>query len=233
MKKIIVIFSSLVALVATIALVYTNTELGYGRLTQPKTTQPNNSLEILELLENLPSFEYSPLIPTYERAQFGQRWSDDVTVEYGHNGCDTRNDILKRDLREVTYKPETRDCVVQSGILDDVYTGETIYFQLGNDTSALVPIDHIVALAQAWYFGAYAWDEDKRRNFANDPLNLQATTESANKAKSAHTVEQWLPITEYQCTFAQRVVTVKSSYTLAVTELEREILREVLQNCSV
>lgn len=26
----------------------------------------------------------------YSRAQFGQAWSDDVTVADGHNGCDTR-----------------------------------------------------------------------------------------------------------------------------------------------
>jgi hypothetical protein len=26
----------------------------------------------------------------YDRAMFGQAWSDDVSVEGGHNGCDTR-----------------------------------------------------------------------------------------------------------------------------------------------
>src|SRR4051794_21226002 len=34
----------------------------------------------------------------YSRDAFGQAWSDDVTVAGGHNGCDTRNDILHRDL---------------------------------------------------------------------------------------------------------------------------------------
>ncbi|HWF71238.1 MAG TPA: hypothetical protein VG187_17045, partial [Mycobacterium sp.] len=34
----------------------------------------------------------------FNRARFGEPWSDDVNVEYGHNGCNTRDDILRRDL---------------------------------------------------------------------------------------------------------------------------------------
>ena len=42
----------------------------------------------------------------YSRDEFGSRWSDDVDVEGGHNGCDTRNDMLK-GLDDVTFKPGT------------------------------------------------------------------------------------------------------------------------------
>lgn len=31
----------------------------------------------------------------YDRDLFGQACSDDVTVDSGHNGCDTRNDIVR------------------------------------------------------------------------------------------------------------------------------------------
>ena len=34
----------------------------------------------------------------FERFRFGERWSDDVNVEFGHNGCNTRDDILRRDI---------------------------------------------------------------------------------------------------------------------------------------
>jgi hypothetical protein len=59
----------------------------------------------------------------YTREQFGPSWSDDNGVEGGHNGCDTRNDILRRDLVDLTYKTSTRDCVVATGTLHDPYTG--------------------------------------------------------------------------------------------------------------
>jgi hypothetical protein len=55
----------------------------------------------------------------YVRNQFGQAWSDDVNVPGGHNGCDTRNDILRRDLTDITLKPNTAGCVVATGKLAD------------------------------------------------------------------------------------------------------------------
>ena len=48
----------------------------------------------------------------YSRDQFGAAWAD-----VDHNGCDTRNDILNRDLTDKTYKANTHDCVVASGVL--------------------------------------------------------------------------------------------------------------------
>ena len=83
----------------------------------------------------------------YTREQFGPSWSDDNGVEGGHNGCDTRNDILRRDLVDLTYKTSTRDCVVATGTLHDTYTGTTIAFVRGQDTSTAVQIDHVVSVA--------------------------------------------------------------------------------------
>ena len=51
----------------------------------------------------------------YSRAQFGPAWTDDVTVADGHNGCDTRNDILRRDLSSEVIKAGTHGCTVASG----------------------------------------------------------------------------------------------------------------------
>src|SRR4051795_1887828 len=55
----------------------------------------------------------------YTRAMFGQAWSDDVSVQGGHNGCDTRNDVLRRDLRNLVLKPGGSSCAVLSGSLQD------------------------------------------------------------------------------------------------------------------
>ena len=62
-----------------------------------------------------------------------------------HNGCDTRNDILNRDLTGVRHKWRTHNCVVKSGKLHDPYTGKDIKFKKGKKTSTAVQIDHVVA----------------------------------------------------------------------------------------
>src|SRR4051812_44887969 len=72
----------------------------------------------------------------YDRVQFGPAWTDDNDDEYGHNGCDTRNDILRRDLNDITLDPSTHGCVVLAGRLSDPYTGKTIMFTRGATTSA-------------------------------------------------------------------------------------------------
>jgi hypothetical protein len=104
----------------------------------------------------------------FKRYRFGQAWSDDVNVEFGHNGCDTRDDILRRDLANLVVRPGT--CFAQSGTLHDPYTGTTIDFVRGPDTSDSVEIDHVVSLADAWYKGARLWEAQRRVDFANDPF---------------------------------------------------------------
>src|SRR6201999_907171 len=51
----------------------------------------------------------------FQRLRFGEAWSDDVNVEFGHNGCNTRDDILRRDLADLQVRPGT--CFAQSGVL--------------------------------------------------------------------------------------------------------------------
>ena len=60
----------------------------------------------------------------FGRYRFGQAWSDDVNVEFGHNGCNTRDDILRRDLDDLVVRPGT--CYAQTGVLQDPYSGQTI-----------------------------------------------------------------------------------------------------------
>ena len=168
----------------------------------------------------------------YERSLFGETWTDDVFVADGHNGCDTRNDILRRDLIDVVFKPGTGGCAVLSGILNDPYTGTTVEFQRGYDTSSQVQIDHLVALSDAWQKGAQQWDELARRNFANDPRNLQATLGWVNQQKGDGDAATWLPPnTAYRCTFVARIVEVKAAYGLWVTQAERDAIGRVLSEC--
>lgn len=166
-------------------------------------------------------------IPEYDRGAFGQAWADE-----DRNGCDTRNDILARDLARPVFKPGTHDCVVLSGTLAEPYTGSVIEFQRGQDTSALVQIDHVVALGDAWRSGAWAWDAPTRQRFANDPANLLAVDGQANQDKGASSADQWLPSNaDFRCAYVTRQIEVKSTWGLSVTARERDAMAKVLASC--
>jgi len=163
----------------------------------------------------------------YSREQFGQAWAD-----LDRNGCDTRNDILRRDLHDAVIKPGTHDCVVLSGMLADPYSGTTIAFTRGTRTSDDVQIDHVVALADAWSSGAAAWDPANRFRLGNDPLNLLAVSGPLNTQKSDGDAAQWLPPNvAYRCTYVARQVGVKYTYGLTVTTAERRAMAGVLAGC--
>lgn len=168
----------------------------------------------------------------YDRALFGPAWTDDVTVDGGHNGCDTRNDILRRDLTDLTIKPDSHGCTVLTGVLHDPYTGKTIDFERGQATSGAVQIDHVVALMDAWQKGAQQLSTTERRNLANDPLNLQAVDSPTNAQKGAGDAATWLPPNKsYRCTYVSRQVEVKARYRLWVTQAEKEAIARVLATC--
>ncbi len=168
----------------------------------------------------------------YNRAQFGQAWSDDVDVEGGHDGCDTRNDILRRDLTGIVARSGTRGCIVTSGVLADPYTATRIDFVRGEATSQAVQIDHVVALDDAWQKGAQQLSVDDRRDLANDPRNLQATDGPTNSRKGSGDAATWLPPNRgYRCTYVSRQVTVKSLYRLWVTPAEKDAMARVLASC--
>ena len=184
-----------------------------------------------DMLAELPVRERAPLTG-YAREAFGQRWSDDVEIGLGHNGCDTRNDILARDLIRVEFRPGTRDCVVESGLLNDYYTGTQIDFVRGSATSNAVQVDHIVALADAWMKGAQDLDPELRRAFANDPDNLLAVSGPINQEKGAADAATWLPPNpDFRCEYVKRQITVKHRYHLWVTSAEHDALAAQLSAC--
>lgn len=163
----------------------------------------------------------------FEREKFGPAWAD-----VDRNGCDTRNDILKRDLRDEEFKPGTHDCIVLSGVLEDPYSGKTITFKRGQDTSSAVQIDHLVPLSDAWQKGAQQWTAAKRKEFANDPLNLLAVDGPLNGQKSDSDAATWLPPRRsYRCAYIARQVEVKAKYEVWVTSAEKDAMERILDSC--
>ena len=163
----------------------------------------------------------------YEREQFGQRWRD-----VDRNGCDQRNDVLARDLVDETFRPAARPCVVLTGQLADPYSGRTVPFVRGQDTSDDIQIDHVVALSNAWQTGAQQLDPSARELLANDPLNLLATDGEINGAKGDADAATWLPPAGgFRCAYVARQVAVKAKYQLWVTAAERDAIARVLSDC--
>ncbi|QOD43001.1 HNH endonuclease [Clavibacter zhangzhiyongii] len=164
-------------------------------------------------------------VPGYDRESFA--WREDVD----RNGCDTRNDVLRRDLADVGIRGGTDGCVVQSGVLEDPYSGARVRFDRSRDPEA-VQIDHVVSLSDAWSSGAWRWDADYRAAFANDPLELVAASAAENSAKSDATADAWLPAEPADaCALVARQVSIKVRTELSVTRDERDAMARVLDDC--
>jgi hypothetical protein len=188
--------------------------------------QPAFATTASELLATLPIKGRAPKTG-YDRALFGQAWAD-----VDRNGCDTRNDILQRDLTGITFTNSV-PCKVQSGTLADPYTATSISFLRGSGTSSRVQIDHVVALSDAWQKGAQQLTAEKRTAFANDPLNLQATDGPTNQKKGDGDAATWLPPNKgFRCEYVVRQISVKAAYGLWVTQAEHEAMTRILADCA-
>lgn len=160
----------------------------------------------------------------YERSAFGKAW-DDVD----NNGCDTRNDILARDLTEIVVDSS---CKVQTGVFNDPYTGTVINFDRSTGNGGGVDIDHIIPLSLAWQTGAADWDEATRVAFANDPLNLAASDAGENRKKGDKDASRYLPPNvDFQCEYVARQITVRTKYAAFVTPAEKDAMKAVLNTC--
>ena len=173
-------------------------------------------------LETLPVKGRAPMTG-YDRERFGAAWSDT-----NDNGCDTRNDILRRDLRDKAVQ----DCVVLAGVLDDPFSGDVVMFERGPLTSLDVQIDHVVSLGNAWATGAAYWTDAERERFANDRRNLLAVRGDLNMQKQDGDAATWLPPRKaFRCTYVSMQVLVKQKYGLWVTAAEKAAMQRVLAGC--
>lgn len=186
---------------------------------------PTNTQAATDALTVLNNLEVKGRAPKtgYARAQF-PHWSDP-----DRNGCDARNDILKRDLTNITYKAGTRDCKVIAGQLLDPFSGKVITFSADK---VVVDIDHVVALSNAWQTGAAYFDKNKRSQIANDPLNLLAVDAKLNRKKGDGDAATWLPpYKAFRCEYVARQVAVKAKYGLWVTQPEKAAIGKILSTC--
>ncbi|MCQ4206813.1 HNH endonuclease family protein [Streptomyces longispororuber] len=166
---------------------------------------------------------------TYERSEFGDGWSDDVDAPGGRNGCDTRDDVLRRDLTDLR-EGDRNPCVVLSGTLHDPYTGKDLPYSYRR--ASQIQTDHVVALGAAWRAGAWAWTPKERLTYANDLDVLLATDKTTNYEKSSKTPDKWKPPNHgYWCAYGRRWTGIKHKYRLTVTAPEKLALQDLLATC--
>ncbi|WP_431232821.1 HNH endonuclease family protein [Mycolicibacterium psychrotolerans] len=169
----------------------------------------------------------------YRRAAFGDAWDDNNSAPGGHNGCDTRDDVLDRDLVDKTFV-FTKRCpqAVATGVLHDPYTSATIPFTRGAQVGAAVQIDHLVPLAYAWDMGARNWPDDMRIRFANDPANLLAVDGQVNQDKGDQPPGSWMPPNHaFWCQYAMQFIAVLRGYALPVDQASADELRSAAGTC--
>lgn len=203
----------IIAFLSTIA-IFSNPDFWGKKSPNQQTSQISQDLNSLQVKGRAPKTGYS-------REQFGKGWAKDS------NGCDTRNRILKRDLKEAQ---ENSKCQIINGTLDDPYTGKQIIFS--REKASAVQIDHVVALSDAWQKGAQQISKEDRKELANDPLNLLASDGPANQQKGDSDAATWLPPNKsFRCEYVSRQIAVKKKYKLWVTEAEKSAMQTVLTNC--
>lgn len=187
----------------------------------------------VDILAGIPEIPVRVRGHDYHRAAFGDSWTDENTAPGGYNGCDTRNDILDRDLVDKTYVSIKRcPTAVASGTLHDPYTNATVAFVRGARIGASVQIDHIVPLALAWDLGARDWASDKRIRFANDPANLIAVAGKPNQDKGDSAPADWMPPNRaFWCQYAVQFADVLRGYQLPVDAPSAAVLRGAAGGC--
>lgn len=237
MKKLLALLS-ITAVLLTTAACSDPMALAHAPVSRTATT-PQQGAATVPASVALATLPVKGRAPTtgYDRvAKFGEAWSDATSAPWSRNGLDTRNDILSRDLSGVTCKtavPKAAPhCVVARGTLLDPYTGTTIDFVRGPNTSSAVQIDHVVALSNSWQTGAQQLTPEQREALANDPLNLLAVDGPANQQKSDGDAATWLPANKsFRCNYVARQVAVKKKYSLWLTRPEHDAIAGVLTSC--
>jgi hypothetical protein len=203
---------------------------GASPLTNPDGTRPGlaaisadeDKAAAHELISKLSTKGRGPKTG-YARDEFGYAWMDTADgVPLARNGCDTRNDLLQLNGREVEFRTGS-DCVVVSMTLYDPYTGKDIVWKKAK--AAEVQIDHVVPLSYAWQMGAARWDKRKRQRLANDVLNLLPVSGATNSAKRDSGPASWLPPSKaVRCSYAVRFAQVAEKYELSVTAADKSTM---------
>ena len=157
----------------------------------------------------------------YDRDLFADWYDAD------RNGCNTRKEVLIAESLEP----------VQIGARCAITGGRwfSIYDNVETTDSSTFDIDHMVPLSEAWDSGAWNWNADQRKHFANDldqPFFLIAVTASSNRSKSDRDPAEWMPPNAgYHCEYVRIWIEIKRAWDLSVDQAEHDYLAQKLASC--
>ena len=143
------------------------------------------------------------------------------------NGCNTRKEVLIAESLDP----------VQIGSGCSISGGRwfSIYDNVETTDSSKFDIDHMVPLSEAWDSGAWNWNADQRKYFANDldqPFFLIAVTASSNRSKSDRDPAEWMPPNaNYHCEYVRIWIEIKRAWDLSVDQAEHDYLARKLASC--
>ncbi len=183
--------------------------------TQPQATQPPAPSDPVGLRIEP---EY---VGGYDRDLFADWYDAD------RNGCNTRKEVLIAESLDPIQIGS--GCTITGGrwfsIYDNVETTDSSKFD----------IDHMVPLSEAWGSGAWNWNADQRKHFANDldqPFFLIAVTASSNRSKSDRDPAEWMPPNSgYHCEYVRIWIEIKRAWDLSVDQAEHDFLARKLASC--
>ena len=142
------------------------------------------------------------------------------------DGCDTRQEVL---IAESIIPARIGAKCKVTGQWFSIYDGVT------TTNSSSFDIDHMVPLKEAWDSGAWNWNTDQRKKFANDldeSFFLIAVTASSNRSKGERDPAEWMPTSvSYRCEYARIWVKIKRAWDLSVDPTENTFLTRTLASC--
>ena len=140
-------------------------------------------------------------IPRYDRSAF-PHWQTRQCRPANHAA------MARWATGPLTWRSE-RECRITAGTWYGAYGGDTYTNPRQLDT------DHVVPLSWAWRAGAWEWDRDRRREFANDPANLIPVSLRLNRQKGDKGPSEWMPPRDaFACEYVLRFNFVLVKYGL-------------------
>ena len=162
-------------------------------------------------------------IPEYKRSEW-KHWTDE------DGDCqDARQEVLiAESLEPVEYETD-QQCRVEAGRWWAPHLGHHL------ENPRHIDVDHHVPLKNAHLSGGWAWDAERKEEYANhleDPDHLVAISSRHNRSKGARGPEEWAPPdNDLWCEYATGWAEIKQQWRLSMTPVESEIVMDMLGTC--
>jgi hypothetical protein len=163
----------------------------------------------------------------YQRKRHFKGWIRDPS----HATCfDVRNLTLQRQAQSLIITNPKNQCEIIQSKWYDPYSNQYLY------RASDVDIDHIVPLKNAYYAGAWEWNQARRCNYSNfmaDPYHLLAVENTENRSKGDNGPDKFLPVNiQFQCLYISIWLRIKAFWNLKIALEEADAIQTFLSQHS-